>query len=80
MMDKSYKGLFSRMGDGLLEKFIQDLKMELEARPEDPELLFKLGVAYRRAGKISEAREVYKKLKSLDGSKANELLDMIYEV
>ena len=58
MMDKGYKGVFSKMGEGLLEKFIEDLKRELQERPEDSELLFKLGVAYSRAGKVEEAREV----------------------
>jgi len=56
MMDKGYKGVFSKMGEGLLEKFIEDLKRELQERPEDSELLFKLGVAYSRAGKVEEAR------------------------
>lgn len=78
MMGKDYKGVFSKMGEGLLEKFIEDLKKELEKKPEDLELLFKLGVAYSRAGKTSEAREVYKKLKDINKEKAKELLDIIY--
>ncbi|MCS7171458.1 MAG: tetratricopeptide repeat protein [Aquificaceae bacterium] len=78
MMGRNYKGVFSKMGEGLLEKFIEDLKSELEKKPENPELLFKLGVAYSRAGKVSEAREVYKKLKDIDKEKAKELLDIIY--
>lgn len=80
MMDKGYKGVFSKMGEGLLEKFIEDLKKELQERPEDPDLLFKLGVAYSRAGKVEEAREVYKKLREIDKEKAKELLDIIYGV
>lgn len=68
------------MGEGLLERFIEDLKKELQSRPEDPELLFKLGIAYVRTGKIDNAREIYKKLKDIDGRKAQELLDAIYEV
>lgn len=80
MMDKGYKGVFSKMGEGLLEKFIEDLKRELQERPEDSELLFKLGVAYSRAGKVEEAREVYKKLREIDKEKAKELLDIIYGV
>ncbi len=80
MMEKGYKGIFSKMGEGLLEKFIEDLKKEIEKKPQDPELLFKLGVAYTRAGKVSQAREVYKKLKEIDPQKASELLDIIYEV
>lgn len=79
-MDKGYKGIFSKMGEGLLEKFIEDLQKELEQKPNDPELLFKLGVAYSRMGKVSQAREVYKKLKEIDQSRAKELLDIIYEV
>ncbi len=79
-MDKGYKGVFSKMGEGLLEKFIEDLKVELGKKPKDPELLFKLGVAYSRAGKIQEAREVYKELKEIDKERAKELLDMIYGV
>ena len=59
MMDKGYKGVFSKMGEGLLEKFIEDLKRELQERPEDSELLFKLGVAYSRAGKVEEARLIF---------------------
>ncbi|MCS7278015.1 MAG: tetratricopeptide repeat protein, partial [Aquificaceae bacterium] len=78
MMERNYKGIFSKMGEGLLEKFIEDLKKELEQRPYDPETLFKLGVAYSRVGKVSEAREVYKKLKDIDKEKAKELLDIIY--
>jgi len=80
MMDKGYRGIFSKMGEGLLEKFIEDLKKEIEQKPEDPELLFKLGVAYTRAGKVSQAREVYKGLKEIDPQKASELLDIIYEL
>ncbi|MDW8294701.1 MAG: tetratricopeptide repeat protein [Aquificaceae bacterium] len=78
MREKSYRGVFSKMGESLLEKFIEDLKRELEQRPYDPETLFKLGVAYSRVGKVSEAREVYKKLKDIDKEKAKELLDIIY--
>lgn len=80
MMEKGYKGVFSRMTEGLLEKLIEDLRKEMEHKPEDPEILFKLGVAYTRAGKVSEARDVYKKLKAIDQQKAKELLDLIYEV
>lgn len=68
------------MGEALLEKFIEDLKKELEERPEDPELLFKLGIAYARAGKVTQAREIYKKLKQIDEQRAKELLDILYEV
>jgi len=74
------KGTFSKMAEGLVEKLAKELEEELKNRPNDPELLFKLGVAYVRAGKIDKAREVYKKLKNLDKEKANELLDRIYEV
>ncbi len=80
MMEKGYKGVFSKMGECLLEKFIEDLKKEIEQKPDDTELLFKLGVAYTRAGKVSQAREVYKKLKEVDPQKASELLDLLYEV
>lgn len=77
-MDRDYKGMFSKMGEGLLERFIEDLKRELTKNPQDSETIFKLGVAYTRIGKIQEAREVYKKLKEIDKEKAKELLDMIY--
>ncbi len=80
MFGRGYRGVFSKMGEGLLERFIEDLKKELQSRPEDPELLFKLGIAYVRTGKIDNAREIYKKLKDIDGRKAQELLDAIYEV
>lgn len=80
MLGKNYRGVFSKMGEGLLEKYIEDLKKELENKPEDPELLFKLGVAYVRIGRIDNAREVYKRLKDIDVEKAKELLDRIYEV
>lgn len=79
-MDKNYKGMFSKMGEGLLEKYIEDVLKELEKRPDDVELLFKLGVAYSRMGNTSKAREVYKSLKELSSEKAKELLDIIYEV
>jgi len=74
------KGTFSKMAENLVEKLAQELEEELKQRPNDPELLFKLGIAYVRAGKIDKAREIYKKLKDLDKEKANELLDRIYEV
>ncbi|WP_448588422.1 tetratricopeptide repeat protein [Thermocrinis sp.] len=77
---KDYRGIFSKMGEQLVEKYIEDLKKELEQKPNDPELLFKLGVSYARLKKTSQAREVYNKLKQLDSQKAKELLDMIYEV
>ncbi|MFN3813762.1 MAG: tetratricopeptide repeat protein [Aquificaceae bacterium] len=68
------------MGEGLLEKFIEDLKKQLQEKPKNPNLLFKLGIAYNRAGKIQEARGVYKELREIDKEKAKELLDMIYGV
>ncbi|WP_333784914.1 tetratricopeptide repeat protein [Thermocrinis sp.] len=77
---KDYKGIFSKMGEQLVEKYIEDLKRELEDKPDDPDLLFKLGVGYVRLGKTSKAREVYTKLKEIDAEKAKELLDMMYEV
>lgn len=80
MLGKNYRGVFSKMGEGLLEKLIEDLKKELEERPKDPELLYKLGIAYTRIGKVDSAREVYKKLKEIDQEKAKELLDTIYDI
>ncbi len=80
MLNKNFKGMFSKMGEGLLEKYIKDLEEELKSKPDDPELLFKLGVAYLRIGRVTNAREVYKKLRELDSQRAKELLDMIYEV
>ncbi|WP_029551183.1 hypothetical protein [Thermocrinis jamiesonii] len=77
---KDYRGIFSKMGEQLLEKYIEDLKRELENKPDDPDLLFKLGVGYVRLKKTSRAREIYNKLKEIDAQKAKELLDMIYEV
>ena len=74
------KGTFSKMAENLVEKLAQELEEELKQRPNDPELLFKLGIAYVRAGKIDKAREIYKRLKDLDKERANELLDRIYEV
>ncbi len=80
MFGRDYKGVFSKMGEGLLEKFIEDLKKELEERPDDPELLFKLGISYTRIGKVDSAREVYKRLREIDPDKAKELLDAIYDL
>ncbi len=80
MLNKNFKGMFSKMGEGLLEKYVKDLEEELKSKPDDPELLFKLGVAYLRIGRVTSAREVYKKLRELDSQRAKELLDMIYEV
>jgi TolA-binding protein len=42
--------------------------------------LFKLGVCYVRVKQTEKAREVYKRLKQIEPTKAKELLDMIYEV
>jgi len=80
MFGKNYRGVFSKMGEGLLEKFIEDLKKELEQKPDDPDLLFKLGISYTRVGKVDSAREVYKKLREIDPEKAKELLDAIYDL
>ena len=80
MLGRNYKGVFSKMGEGLLEKYAEDLRKELETKPDDPELLFKLGIAYTRMGKVDSAREVYKRLKDIDQEKAKELLDAIYDV
>jgi len=74
------KGVFSKMAEGLVEKLAQELEEEVKKNPKDPELLFKLGIAYVRAGKVDKAREVYKQLRNLDKEKANELLDRIYEL
>ncbi len=80
MLGKNYRGVFSKMGEGLLEKYIEDLKKQLEVSPDNPELLYKLGTAYVRLKKIDSAREVYKKLKEVDEERAKELLDTIYDV
>ncbi len=77
---KNYKGIFSKMGEQLVEKYIEDLKKEIQEKGEDPELLFKLGVCYVRVKQTDKARKVYKRLKEIDPTKAKELLDMIYEV
>jgi len=76
----SKKGTFSKMAEGLVEKLARELEEEVNKNPKDPELLFKLVIAYVRAGKVDKAREVYKQLRNLDKEKANELLDRIYEV
>ncbi len=80
MIGKNYRGVFSKMGEGLLERLIEDIKKELEERPNDPELLFKLGIGYTRMGKVDSAREVYKKLKEIDPERAKELLEAIYDL
>jgi TolA-binding protein len=77
---KNYKGIFSKMGEQLVEKYIEDLKKEIQEKGEDSELLFKLGVCYVRVNQIDKAREIYKRLKEIEPTKAKELLDMIYEV
>ena len=77
---KNYRGIFSKIGEQLVEKYIEDLKKEIQEKGEDSELLFKLGVCYVRVKQIDKAREVYKRLKEINQAKAKELLDMIYEV
>jgi Tetratricopeptide repeat. len=77
---KNYRGIFSKMGEKLVEKYIEDLKKEIQEKGEDPELLFKLGVCHVRVKQTDKAREIYKRLKEIDPTKAKELLDMIYEV
>ncbi|MFN3813237.1 MAG: tetratricopeptide repeat protein [Aquificaceae bacterium] len=77
-MEENYRGIFSRMGDALIERYIEDIKGELDKKPNDVDLLFKLGLAYARVKKVNQAREVYKKIKELDIEKASELLDIIY--
>ncbi len=79
-MEEGYRGIFSKMGEALIERYIEDIKRELSQKPNDIDLLFKLGVAYVRIKKVNQAREVYKKLKELNREKANELLDIIYEL
>ena len=74
------KGTFSKMAESLIEKLAQELEEEVKKKPNDPELLFKLGIAYVRAGKIDKVREIYKKLKNINKEKAGELLDRIYEI
>jgi tetratricopeptide (TPR) repeat protein len=80
MLGKGYRGVFSRMGEGLLEKLLEDIKRELEKDPDNPDLLYKLGMGYVRLGKTDSAREVYKRLKNVDPEKARDLLDSLYEV
>ena len=63
-----------------MEKYIEDLKKEIQEKGEDPELLFKLGACYVRVKQTDKAREVYKRLKEIDQTKAKKLLDIIYEV
>jgi len=52
---KNYRGIFSKMGEQLVEKYIEDLKKEIQEKGEDPELLFKLGVCYVRVKHIDKA-------------------------
>ncbi len=79
-MQEKYKGIFSKMGEGLLEKYLQDALEELSQKPKDPDILFKVGVAYVRLKKVSQARDIYKRLKEIDPQKAKELLDLIYDI
>ncbi len=74
------KGMFSKMGDIMVQRHIEDLKKELEQKPKDKELLFKLGIAYVKIGDIDNARECYKKLKELDEALSKELFDAMYEI
>lgn len=73
------KGAFSKMGEFLYEKMIEDLQKELELKPKDKDLMFKLGIAYAKINKIEKAREIYKALKDTDEKLAKELLDIIYD-
>ncbi|MFP3206641.1 MAG: tetratricopeptide repeat protein [Hydrogenobaculum sp.] len=74
------KGMFSKMGDIMVKRYIEDLEKELSQKPEDKDLIFKLGVAYVKINDIDKARECYKKLKTMDEVMAKELFDMMYEV
>ncbi|HEK25871.1 MAG TPA: tetratricopeptide repeat protein, partial [Hydrogenobaculum sp.] len=49
-------------------------------KPEDKDLIFKLGVAYVKINDIDKARECYKKLKTIDEAMAKELFDTMYEI
>lgn len=72
--------MFSKMGDVLIEKYIEDLKKEIEQKPNDKDLIFKLGIAYVKINNIEKARECYKKLKTIDEALAKELFDRMYEI
>jgi tetratricopeptide (TPR) repeat protein len=74
------KGMFSKMGDIMVKRYIEDLEKEISQKPEDKDLIFKLGVAYVKINDIDKARECYKKLKTMDEVMAKELFDMMYEV
>jgi len=74
------RGVFSKMAEGLVERLASELEKQVQREPKNAELLFKLGVAYVRAGKIDKAREVYKKLRNLNKELSRELLERIYEV
>lgn len=74
------KGMFSKMGDIMIQRYIEDTKKELEQKPQDKDLIFKLGIAYVKINDIDNARECYKKLKELDESLAKELFDAMYEI
>ncbi len=74
------KGMFSKMGDIMVKRYIEDVEEELSQKPKDKELIFKLGVAYVKINEIEKARECYKKLKAMDEALAKELFDMMYEI
>lgn len=74
------KGMFSKMGDIMIKRYIEDLERELSQKSEDKDLIFKLGVAYVKINDIDKARECYKKLKTIDEAMAKELFDMMYEI
>ncbi len=74
------KGMFSKMGDIMIQRYIEDLQKELEQKPTDKGLLHKLGIAYVKINDIDKAREIYKKLKTIDEQLAKELFDTMYEI
>ncbi|MDW8237544.1 MAG: tetratricopeptide repeat protein [Aquificaceae bacterium] len=77
-MDNSFKGAFSKIGESLLQKHIEDLLLELGKSPEDANILLKLGIAYVRIGNTTKAREVYRKLRDINPALAKELMEIIY--
>ena len=62
LADQGYQELVK----GNYEKAEANLKVALSINPENPYALLNLGVLYQNTGKVSKAKEMYRKLLALD--------------
>ncbi len=77
---KFRKGVFHNNVEGLLSKMAEDMEKELKKDPNNKDILYRLGITYLRLGKTEKVMSIYKTLREIDITLAQDLLDRLYDI